>query len=312
VVSISLVFLNKWVMGDKAFPYPLFVSWFQLVVAEVMIIAFGWLGQRFKVFPLKLFVPWEWNWEIAKQVSKLSLVYVAMIAFNNICLRYVEVSMYQVARSLTIMWTILLSKYYFPDKIISKKTFLSCLVVFIGFVIGSVGEVNLELKGLIAGVISCFFVAYYNILVKSVLNNTFNKNTWRLMIYNTTISIFLFIPTIIADGSLSLIFFDENFKAPPGIWLNLTISGVLGILINIAIFLQINYTTALTGSISGTVKACLQTILGVIIFQNEISLLNGAGIVLVIMGSAWYSHIGYSEMVEAEEAKKVKTGNQNV
>jgi len=309
---LSLVFLNKALMGSMDFPYPLFVSFYQQSVAQICIVVFGWLGQRVKVYPITLFEPWEWDWSIARQILKLTLVTVAMISFNNICLRYVEVSMYQVARSLTIIWSIALAKYYLPDKKLSGPTILACLVVFSGFVIGSVGEVNLEIKGLIAGVISSFFVAYNNTLNKQLIPLV-NKNPWRLLIYSNTISIFLFLPTIIADGSLYLIMFDPDFKAPEGIWTALSISGVLGILINVAISLQIKYTSALTGAISGTVKACAQTILGVLIFQNEITLLNGFGIFMVIAGSAWYSQIGYKEIKQEEEKKRQQSSvSQNV
>jgi GDP-fucose transporter C1 len=37
VVSISLVLLNKMVLNSRSLPYPLFVSWTQLVVAVVCI-----------------------------------------------------------------------------------------------------------------------------------------------------------------------------------------------------------------------------------------------------------------------------------
>jgi len=75
--------------------------------------------------------------------------------------------------------------------------------------------------------------------------------------------------------------------------------------------MQINYTSPLTGSISGTVKACLQTFLGVIIFQNYISPLNGIGILITIVGSAWYSHIGYTEAKE-EELRKLNAPQEKV
>eukprot|EP01129_Flabellula_baltica_P011706 TRINITY_DN5179_c0_g1_i2.p1 TRINITY_DN5179_c0_g1~~TRINITY_DN5179_c0_g1_i2.p1 ORF type:complete len:288 (-),score=46.58 TRINITY_DN5179_c0_g1_i2:49-912(-) len=252
-ISLALVFLNKNLMGPYDFPFPLFVSWFQLIVAEVCIIVFGFLGERTKLFPLSLFAPWEWDWGIAKSVSALSVTFVCMISFNNICLQYVEVSMYQVARSLTILWTIILGKYFFPDQVTPNKIKLAVAVVVMGFTIGSIGEANLEIKGLVAGIIACFFVAAYNIQIKSVLTAVDNDQ-WRLLIYNTTISIVIFIPVVILDGSLPTIFFDSTYEAPEGIWTPLIISGILGILINIAIFMQINYTSPLTGAISGTVK----------------------------------------------------------
>jgi len=44
-------------------------------------------------------------------------------------------------------------------------------------------------------------------------------------------------------------------------------------LINIAIFMQVKYTTPLTNAISGTAKACIQTLLGWMFFRNEVSLM---------------------------------------
>lgn len=51
----------------------------------------------------------------------------------------------------------------------------------------------------------------------------------------------------------------------------MTLAGVAGLLINTATYLQIKFTSPLTHAISGTAKACVQTILGVMIYQNPIS-----------------------------------------
>ncbi len=46
---------------------------------------------------------------VARKVGVLSLVFVGMVTFNNLCLKHVEVSFYNVARSLTIVFNVLLS-----------------------------------------------------------------------------------------------------------------------------------------------------------------------------------------------------------
>lgn len=53
----------------------------------------------------------------------------------------------------------------------------------------------------------------------------------------------------------------------------MTLAGVAGLLINTATYLQIKFTSPLTHAISGTAKACVQTVLGVMIYQNPVSLL---------------------------------------
>jgi len=83
-------------------------------------------------------------------------------------------------------------------------------------------------------------------------------------------------------------------------WVAMTITGIFGFLINIAVFLQIKYTSPLTNNISGTLKACLQTVFAILIYRNPISLVNAVGIILVIGGSFWYSNIRYAEMKESQ------------
>ena len=53
----------------------------------------------------------------------------------------------------------------------------------------------------------------------------------------------------------------------------MSLAGVAGFLINIATYLQIKYTSPLTHAISGTAKACVQTVLGVMIYRNPVSLM---------------------------------------
>jgi GDP-fucose transporter C1 len=306
VVSLALVFANKIMMKNLEFPYPLFLSWAQWVVAEICILIGGFLSPRYPQY-FSLFAPLEWDWAIAWKVTPLTVVYIVMITLNNVCLRYVEVTFYQVARSLTLPWTITMTLVLFPEQGIDVKTIFSCLVVFSGFVIGSLGEVNFSWAGLIAGVISSGAVAYYGIAIKKALPHV-GGSQWRLLIYNTTISIFMSLPI--------MYFFDElpgvnNIVISNQIWNAIWISGVLGFLINIAIFMQVKYTTPLTNAISGTAKACIQTLLGWLFFRNEVSFMNFMGIVAVIGGSGWYSQIRY-EIMKVKEALDEKQKAQDV
>jgi len=307
-VSMSLVFANKWVMKNYAFPFPLFITWIQLLIAEAFIIILGFLSPRVGG-PLSIFAPLEWDWEIAKKVVPLTIVWILMMATSNYCLKYTEVTFYQVARALTIFWSILFQQLEFPDLVISLPAKLACLIVFLGFVSGSYGEVNFEWIGWVAGVLSSVFVAYYNNAIKKSLNFVDNSS-WRLMIYNTTLAIFMFIPVLFLFDEVVLNDPQSMSFLTPTVWKGIVLSGVLGYLINIAIFLQMKLTSPLTGTISGTVKGVLQTIFGWLLFRNPISMMNGLGILLVLGGSSWYSHIQYQKMADkAKVAKDIEIGD---
>lgn len=210
----------------------------------------------------------EFNLATARKVMPVTVLYICMIAANNLCLKYVEVSFYQVARSLTILFTVLFT-YLWLRKTTSLKSLAVCGVIVMGFVLGSKGEINFSYTGVAFGLISSCFVSLYGISVKAVLQ-TLQNDHWKLLLYNTAISIVFMLPLVWLSGELTPLMADPNIY-DPSVWVANVIGGLFGFAINIAVFLQIKFTSPLTNNIAGTVKASLQTILAVIIFQNPVS-----------------------------------------
>ncbi|KAG0263285.1 hypothetical protein BG011_009014 [Mortierella polycephala] len=294
VASLSVVFLNKTILSgsEYKFSYPLFVTLFQFIVALVLLVVCGHLGKRNRM--LSMIPPFEFDQDIARKVAPLSIVYVLMLTLNNLCLQLVEVTFYQVARSLSIFFNI-----FFTYTMLRQKTspgaMLACAVVVLGFFVGSYGETNFSWPGLWAGVGSSVFVALYGIYVKKTLQ-VVDNNQWRLLHYNTAISIVLLTPLVLLSGEVSEIWENVYFLDDMGFWFLMTVTGVAGFLINTAMFLQIKYTTALTNTISGTAKSCVQTLLAMVFYQNPITATNGFGIFLSLLGSGLYSGVRYAEM----------------
>ncbi|KAM9964570.1 hypothetical protein ACTFIW_004340 [Dictyostelium discoideum] len=290
-ISISLVFLNKILLSDFKFEYPLFITWYQQIISFVSIYIMTSVS---KSVPALSFLPeFEFKSATASKVLPVTAVLTGMVIFNNLCLEYVEVSFYQVARSLTICFSLILTYIVLKSKTSYRAT-MACLVVFLGFVLGSAGEVNFSWLGIIFGLLSSFFVALYSIAVKRVLPAV-DGNEWRLSIYNTAISIGLIFPLILVSGEANTIL-DEPLLYSGTFWFYMTVAGLMGYLISISVFMQIKHTSPLTNTISGTVKACVQTILAVIFWGNPISNQNAVGILLVIGGSFWYSMQRFFEM----------------
>lgn len=289
-ISMSLVFVNKAILsGDHS--YPLTMTWYQFFIAIVCVLALGQLGQVWALFS---FLPApEFQPKVAVQVLPVSCVFVAMIVCNNLCLQFVEVSFYQVARSLTILFTIL-----FTYLILSQKTapaaMVACAVVVIGFSIGSIGEARLSLAGLAFGLTSSVFISLYGIYVKKIMH-VLDGNQWRLLLYNAIISAILLLPLIVLSGEVGDLVESGELERTET-WVTNTIAGLLGFALNIAVFLQIKYTSPLTNNICGTLKATTQTLLAIYIYRNPVTFMNGLGISLVIAGSGAYSYVRYLQM----------------
>lgn len=151
VVSISMVFINKFLMTQPgaSIPAPMFVVWFQCLFTVFVCWLFGFLGKvgvsYFKDSPM---VSYDLN--VARKVLPLSIVFVGMVSFNQLCLQYVEVSFYNVARSLTIVFNVVLS-YYILHQPTSLNALFTLVVVIVGFFVGAEGEVNFSLIGTVRG-----------------------------------------------------------------------------------------------------------------------------------------------------------------
>lgn len=81
------------------------------------------------------------------------------------------------------------------------------------------------------------------------------------------------------------------------------IAGVLGFLIGIVTVMQIQWTSPLTHNISGTAKACVQTILAYFIWGNASTVKGNIGVFLVILGSCIYAVVRMKEMDAAQAAR---------
>jgi len=225
---------------------------------------------------------------------------VAMLATNNLSLLFVEVSYFQIARSLAVVFQLFFT-YTILGVSTSGRAIQACVIVVIGFLVGSGGELGFSWIGSIYGVISSIFVALNGIFVKKILPKV-EDNEWKLLMYNLIMSIILLFPIMFAYGEWTTIQ-NYDFTDTMSQWILLTVTGFFGFLINIALFLQIKYTSPLTSVIVGASKSCFQTILSVLIFKNPISMMNVVGLILTISGTFMYSYVRYLEMKQQHSVK---------
>ena len=201
LVSISMVYLNKVLLSSEeaSIPAPMFVTWFQCVITALICVVLGNMGERTRKEGRSSFLNdypvCRYNSETGIRVLPLSLIFVGMIAFNNICLKHVEVSFYNVARSLSIVFNVLFT-YLVLGKETSVMTCSTLLIVIFGFYLGIDGEINLSIIGTAAGVLASVFVSLNGIYTAKILPAV-NNDKSMLLFYNNINASFLFIPFII-------------------------------------------------------------------------------------------------------------------
>mmetsp|Transcript_6676 Transcript_6676/g.9750 ORF Transcript_6676/g.9750 Transcript_6676/m.9750 type:complete len:384 (+) Transcript_6676:1-1152(+) len=324
-VSISMVYLNKILMSSEevSINAPLFVTWFQCVVTVLICIFAGVMGQKVNSLPVYSSVAqseggsapsaksqsfWaqfpkaEYHRSIGMKVLPLSVIFVGMITFNNLCLKWVEVSFYNVARSLTIVFNVFFS-YAILGMSSSTKTLMCLAVVIFGFFVGSAGEMNFSLYGSAAGILSSLFVCLNSIFTKKVLP-VLDDNHWKLTFYNNCNAVVLFTPLIIMF-ELPVLSAAADKQLVSGLfWGAMCVAGFFGFSIGIVTVLQIKATSPLSHNISGTAKAAVQSMMAFYIWKNSPTVKGILGIVFVLGGSLLYTLVKMNEGKAKTQAAK--------
>lgn len=361
LVSITMVYLNKYLMTNNTFsiPVPLFISWFQCLVTSIICAIAGYFGERAQkqllndtsgmglysklsnvdldasmsggvgkngksssnnnngkngthsngdsttitngFLPttvnqpgfLSQFPKPEYKPSIALRIFPLSVIFVGMIAFNNLCLTYVQVSFYNVARSLTIVSNIFLSWLLLGVKS-SSRTVACLLLVIAGYYIGCKGEINYSTIGTNCGIISSLFVSLNSIYTKKVLSLV-DDNHWKLTFYNNINACVILLPFIYHYEMEFILIEHAEQLDNPMYWACMLFAASLGFMIGIVTVMQIKATSPLCHNFSGTGKALIQSLLAFYIWKNQPTHEGIVGLIIVLGGSLLYTYVKMKE-----------------
>ncbi|XP_039265345.1 GDP-fucose transporter 1-like [Styela clava] len=310
-ISISLVFLNKYLLKSDSLKLdaPLFVTFYQCVITVLLCLVCSAVSQ--KKPNLLTFPSTQFDMKLSREVLPLSIVFVGMITFNNLCLRSVGVAFYTIARSLVTIFSLIFT-YFILGKKTSLPALATCAVIISGFCLGvnQEGEVgSLSVLGTVYGVIASSLVALNAIYIKKILP-VVDEDIWKLTYYNNINACAIFLPMIIIFGELKTLFEFENLSSM-SFWFFMTLSGFFGFIMGFVVGLEVKVTTPVTHNISGVAKACLQTVIAVVYHGQTKTALWWMSNLLVLTGTGAYSGVKSWEMkVAHEEAEKAKLAKE--
>jgi drug/metabolite transporter (DMT)-like permease len=166
------------------------------------------------------------------------------------------------------------------------------MITCIGVSLSYLGEINLTKIGFFLTVLCCISSSMKSIFIKLILSGEYKLQPNELM---ARISPF---------AAIEMFFFSNVMNEPQSIFTNnqfqpsitnsflFLFCGVEAYLLNLMNFMATNLTTPLTMNIAGNVKQVVTIIVSVCLFDKVITKLNLFGILVVTIGSSWYSLIG--------------------
>jgi len=294
-----MVMANKWVLNEtKA---PLFFLTTQLFIAVLLFL----MADALRLLPDRLTL----DVKVCKGLVPMVGLSVLGLSLSNYTLKYVDASVYQVARGLVLPFTVGVSGVVLHTRP-SLRILFACGIVTMGFFCGVfLDRIPMSMMGVGFGIASSTVTATHSVVIKQSLEIV-NKSTILLSWYTNLLSIFVLAPIVfLVEGTevMKLLFDADELLREPGTMSALRtfvvgslITGVVGFMMSLASLLSIKVTSPITHMVSSAVRGVAASILGVLLFQDVISAGRAGSIAIILGGSVYYTWVKH---VEAEASK---------
>ncbi|EPQ51849.1 TPT-domain-containing protein [Gloeophyllum trabeum ATCC 11539] len=307
--NLGLTLYNKGVLVRFPFPYTL----------TAIHALCGSIGGYF-LLARGMYVPAKLSSQDNAALVAFSVLYAMNIAVSNVSLQLVTVPFHQVVRASTPIFTIFLS-YLFYGTLCSREKMISLIPVIVGVGFATYGDYYFTTWGLILTLFGTFLAAlktiFTNVLqsppisplspstpaaspppkftMRSFLPPRLHLHPLDLL---TRMSPLAFIQCVLyaqLSGELDRV---KEYSAREMTGMRaatLLVNGAIAFGLNIVSFTANKKAGPLSMTVAANVKQVLTIALAMFIFHLPPSMTNTLGIVLTLLGGAWYAATGYEE-----------------
>jgi drug/metabolite transporter (DMT)-like permease len=232
-----------------------------------------------------------------RRILAFSLLFSLNIAIGNVSLQHVSVNFNQVMRSLVPALTMAMGLAL--GKPIAKARQWAVLPIVIGVAMACLGEMTFSAIGFVYTV-ACVVLAALKVVASGELLT--NVPPVELLGYMAPLAFVqcVFLSVVTGESQVMMEQWRTQLKPMSYIMLVVWMSGALSFSLNICSLQANKLTSPLTLCIAANVKQVLMMVISTILFHVQVSPLNAAGIVVVLVGSARYSYVSVME----QSAKK--------
>lgn len=282
--SICIVFINKWIYVHYGFPN-MSLTLIHFVVT--------WLGlyvcQKLDVFAPKRLQP--------TKIILLALSFCGFVVFTNLSLQNNTIGTYQLAKAMTTPVIIVIQTAYYK-KTFSTKIKLTLIPITLGVLLNSYYDVKFNFLGILFATLGVFVTSLYQVWV-GAKQHELQVNSMQLLYYQAPMSSAILLPCVP---------FFEPFTGEGGVFgpwsvpaLGMVLlSGLIAFLVNLSIYWIIGNTSPVTYNMFGHFKFCITLLGGYALFQDQLTLNQGVGILCTLAGILSYTHFKLSEQEEGK------------
>jgi hypothetical protein len=228
-----------------------------------------------------------------------SVLFTLNIAIGNLAMKYVSINFDQTVRSLIPVVTMWLGSYLYGHQVSTARR-QAVWPVVVGVALAVYGDrLYVTTTGVVATVLSVLLASGKVLVSSEFLTGPLKMAPLELLSYMAPAALLQCLVLSYSTGEMAELASRWSTELRPLVQWQPTVvlmaSGILALGLNLTGLMAYQMTSPLTCCIAAAVKQILMILVGTIIFQTNVSMINGVGIATVLFGSAYYSYLSVTE-----------------
>lgn len=300
-LSFSVIVYNKYILDRKMYNWPFPISLTMIHMAFCSSLAYL-LVRVFKVVE-----PVSMSREVyIKSVVPIGALYSLSLWFSNSAYIYLSVSFIQMLKALMPVAVYSLGVLFKRDSF-KSDTMINMVSISLGVAIAAYGEAKFDTWGVFLQLCAVVFEATRLVLIQILLNAKGISLNPITSLYYVAPCCFLFlsVPWLLVEFPLLRDTSSFHFD-----FVIFGTNSLCAFALNLAVFLLVGKTSALTMNVAGVVKDWLLIAFSWSVIKDTVTPINLFGYGLAFLGVAYYNHSKLQALKAAEAQKKAQEPNE--
>ncbi|KAG6662453.1 hypothetical protein I3843_03G226300 [Carya illinoinensis] len=301
-LSFSVIVYNKYILDRKLYNWPFPISLTMIHMAFCSALAYL-LVRVFKVVEEPAAMTRDLY---VKSVVPIGALYSLSLWFSNSAYIYLSVSFIQMLKALMPVAVYSLGLAFKKDTF-KSDTMINMVSISLGVGVAAYGEAKFDTWGVMLQLLAVVFEATRLVLIQILLNS-------RGISLNPITSLFYVAPCCLAFLSVPWMIMEYPLlRDTSSFHLDFVIFGtnsLCAFALNLAVFLLVGKTSALTMNVAGVVKDWLLIAFSWSVIKDTVTPVNLFGYFLAFLGVAYYNHSKLQALKAADAQKKAQQADE--
>jgi len=221
-----------------------------------------------------------------------SLLFTMNIAISNLSLAMVSVPFHQVMRSTCPVVTILIYRTVY-SRSYSNATYFSIIPLVLGAALATAGDYQASLLGILLTLFGVLLACIKTVATNRLMTGPLNLSAMELLLRLSPLAAIQCMAWAYFTGELeSLRIFRQLEGGFSWSFAFLILANALmAFALNVVSFQTNKIVGALAVTVCGNVKQALTILLGIVLFSVPVGLMNALGMLVTMVGAAWFSKV---------------------